>query len=401
VHSDEISRYFTVWGDQRDKDSLGAQYDVYGSRVDWNGNLLDIPGGFLISKSVNTEVIPAVGYCGSNYLVAWSDTRNGYFNRDLYASLLSSSGTIVASPIAIATAASNQDAPAIACNGTNFYVVWTDRRNGNPDIYGSMLDGATGQVLNPGGVAIATGTTNQEHPAVAYGAGNFKVVWDASDVYVVFATISGTTGAVLGGPVTMTERDHNRYPDVAFDGTGFWVVWQTIFNGNQNIAGASLSASGTVGAITTIENDAATQRYPKVAWDSTSALYTVVYEDDRNIASTNTDIYARSFAANGVVNAAFPVATKAGTELAPHIASRTAQVHEVVYQHSANVEAQAIDTGVAQAIYTIADGTTTLMAYPAIACASSSSCLVPYNSVDTQSVNNPVFRIKARVVSYP
>jgi hypothetical protein len=404
VHSDEVSRYFTVWADQRDKvDSFTRQYDVFGSRADWNGNLLDAVGGFLITKAINSEILPAVGFCGSNYLVVWSDSRNGYFNRDLFASLLSSTGTIVTSPIAIATSTRTQDTPAVACNGTNFYVVWVDERNGNRDIFGSMIDATNGQVLNPGGVAIATTTATDDHPAIAYGGGNFKVVWDNGHAIIQFATVSGVTGALLSGPTNMTPRGPNEFPDIAFNGTNFWVVWQTNPSGtNLDISGASLTPSGTVGTIITIEGQAAAQRYPKLSWDAGKSLYTVVYEDDRNFAGNATDVYARRFSATGVVNAAFAVSARSDNELTPRIVTRASQLQEVTYSRTTDVFAQSINNGVLSgAEYPISQVSTIRESTPTIACSTSTSCMIPYRWLDTQSINNPIDRIKARLVSYP
>ncbi len=401
VHQDDFSRYFLVWADQRDKVNLFTrQYDVYGSRVDYNGTRLDGPGGFLITKAINSEIMPAVALCGSNYLVAWSDSRNGYYNRDLYASLLSSSGSILVSPIAIAIGAGNQDSPAIACNGTNFYVVWADERNGNRDVYGSMIDGTTGQVLNPGGVAIGATTAREDHPAIAYGGGNFKVVFDAADVFISHATISGVTGALLSGPTIMTGREQNTYPDIAFNGTNFWVVWQRKLSTSLDIAGASLTPSGTVGTIITIENQTANQRYPKVAWDPGKGLYTVVYEDDRNVPST--DILARRVSPTGIVDPAFGVANEATNELSPRIVTRAPLLQEVVYSSTDDVFGQFINNGATSGPkYAIAPGATIRETTPAIACSSSTSCIVPYRSLDLQSINNPIDRIRARLASYP
>ena len=60
--------FLVLWEDERNFDSAG--YDIYGSRVTPDGEVLD-PQGILISASYQYELCPAIAYNGSTYLVAW------------------------------------------------------------------------------------------------------------------------------------------------------------------------------------------------------------------------------------------------------------------------------------------------------------------------------------------
>jgi len=137
--------------------------------------------------------------------------------------------------------------PAAAFGAGKYLVVWRAGRNENADLVGVRLD-AAGKVLDAKPFVISKGADVQEQPAVAFGGGNFLVVWadlrSLKDYNVRAARVS-PDGKVLDpdGVVVCAEPTNQCAPDVAFDGAKFVVVWQDFRNGKEQM-GSGLSRLG-------------------------------------------------------------------------------------------------------------------------------------------------------------
>ncbi|MHB8874871.1 MAG: hypothetical protein ACYC8T_14375, partial [Myxococcaceae bacterium] len=295
------TNYLVVWRDFRS----GTNFDVYGARVSAAGAVQDA-SGIAISTAANEQSSPAVAWGGTNYLVAWQDNRSGT-NLDLYGARVSVAGAVQdLSGIAISTAGNEQSAAAVTWDGTNYLVAWQDTRNGlgKYDIYGARVTSA-GAVQDASGIAISTATDDQRAPALAWNGTHYFVVWQdirsGTGIDVYGARVSAA-GAVqnTSGIVISTEANQQFSPDVAWDGTNYLVVWRDYRSGiGPDIYGARVNASGAVQdasgiAISTAAND---QLNPAVAWNG--ANYLVVWDDYRS--GTNFDIYGTRVSAAGAV----------------------------------------------------------------------------------------------------
>ncbi len=148
---------------------------------------------------------------GSNYLFVWEDNRSG--ENDIWGAIINRASGALLDPAGfrICTAPGDQTAPKVITAGSSFLVVWEDRRNGNADIYAARLS-STGTLLDgppeSGGIPISTGTGDQVHPEVASTAymvagtmfSQRLIVWE--DHRSGSARIRGTrfTSSVLDGP---------------------------------------------------------------------------------------------------------------------------------------------------------------------------------------------------------
>ena len=214
------------------------QLGIRGARIDTSGTVLD-PGGFIISTGLNTgwQLNPSVSFNGTNYFVAWEDWWSEMVYSDIYGSIVSTSGEVLISTIPIAIADYKQMDPAVASEGSDWLVVWFDRR-GYPDIAeicGSRID-SSGTVLNPqpNAIFVSTGGNGQKFSSACFNGTNYLVAWgDWRDSnlnvkgYELYGTRVDPFGVTLDTTsIAISTASLNQVrPSVATDGTDWFVVW--------------------------------------------------------------------------------------------------------------------------------------------------------------------------------
>jgi hypothetical protein len=297
--------FFVAWDDYRDGGGGGLK--VYGARTTSAGSVLDTTG-ILVSSGTNNQDAPSIGTDGTNYLVVWSDYRNPITtSRDIYGVRVDSSGNVLdPAGIGIGIANSGQDSPAVAFDGTNFFVVWEDQRNFSgtfADIYGARV-GTDGVVLDSSGIGVSTVAEHQRYPSVAFDGSNYLVVWEdnrnaSKDIYGARVGQDGIVLDSLGIPIC-TEGEDQHYQSVAFEGTSYLVVWQDRRDpADPDIYGARVNTDGTVLDTTGfgISTAEGSQGSPSVSTDGTN--YLVVWYDNRS--GSQPDIYGARVAQSGNV----------------------------------------------------------------------------------------------------
>jgi len=314
------TNYLVVWHDYRSDES----FDIYGVRVDTSGTVLD-PSCIAICTASNDQNDPSVVFDNTNFFVVWSDGRNGS-DFDIYGAQVSQSGTVPnPSGISISNATGDQMTPAVAFDGTNYLVVWSDRRSGIYNIYAARVN-QTGTVLDPSGIAISTVNQEQRYPAVAFDGTNYLVVWENKIFIVEFYDIYGarvdTSGTVLdpSGLLITPKGDEDWYPAVAFDGTNYLVVWAQSSLPARNIYGARVDTSGTLLDSTgiAISSDNFYQQCPALIFDGTE--YVVVWEEWSVGIPSWSDIYGARVTPEGEVTDSFAVTTQFDNQSSPTLA---------------------------------------------------------------------------------
>jgi hypothetical protein len=187
----------------------------------------------------------------------------------------------------------NEAGQVIATNANGVSLaVWTINFDQYTDIYGARI-GPDGTVLDPTGIPIATGPTQQATPAVTSDGTGWFVVW-ADALTTVLGAVRGTritsNGTVLDPEgIAITNSNAWTAPlSVASDGHDFLVAWvgPIGFDGTSSFATTRVSADGTVldteGVVfATIKPLGFNLRYgPSLAFDGTD--YIAVYNNERS-----------------------------------------------------------------------------------------------------------------------
>jgi len=203
-------------------------------------------------------------------------------------------------------------------------------------LFAAMLFG----VKNP--VDVASRHNDEEAPAVAYNRLNdeFLVVWDEDrglgNGLDIYGRIFNSAGVAVTDAFQITDNpEAQSHPDADYNriDNEYLVVWEDERNGNSDIMGARISATGEkINPEIThrnesdwtiiISNQADKQIRAKVAHNYTDNCYLVVWEDHRDITEDpvmNTDIYSQRIDNEGEIlapsitlqpNVNYPVASE-------------------------------------------------------------------------------------------
>ncbi len=306
------TNYLVVWEDCR-QDTLFP--DIYGARVSPGGTVLD-SAGFPIATARYHQLTPGVAFDGSNYFVVWVDRRRTDTVPDIYGARVTTAGVVLDTngiQITRESARYYQSSPGVAFDGSNYFVVWDDARNGHWDIYGSRVS-PSGSVLEPNGIRISSAPENQNSPALGFDGTNFFIVWTdyrnrISDIYGARVTTAGVVLDTLGRAISVYANTQKE-PAVGFDGVNYLVVWSDNRGGDEDIYGARVSQSGVVldtEAIAIVRAPGA-QTNPAIGFDGTN--YLVVWED-RQQDTLYSDIYGIRVSPAGMVldSSPWPITT--------------------------------------------------------------------------------------------
>ena len=323
------ANYLVVWQDSR----CYPQHDVFCARIDSQGTVLD-PAGIHVATVTFDHLqsycngTPAVACNGSEYLVVYQDRRYSS-ETDIYGTRITTSGVILdPKGIAISTAPGYQQHPCVVSNGSDFLVVWQDDRSGIADIYGTRVNQA-GVVLEPSGIAICSAVNSQTYPSAAYNGTDYYIVWqDGRDTtfneYDIYGTRISINGILLdtNGIEIFAGIASQAKPCISFDGVNCLAVWQDDRTQILGICGTRLDSAGTVLdpagiVISGVQNLPEWQ--PSVTFNGTD--YLVVWTDDRN--GTYPDIYGARVNPNGTVldTLNIPISLTPGVKRMPAVGS--------------------------------------------------------------------------------
>jgi len=239
-----------VWQDNR-----SGNWDLYVQQFDYdNGDYVFDLGnpvsGIEIKVNDTTDssnqVDPViVSDSNDNFYIAWTDDRNG--NLDIYWNKFNSDGVSLWGNTQLISNTANQYSPEISIDSSdNIYVVWTDERNGNPDIYTQKFDSSGAPLWGSEmRVNTDTGTTPQYLASLAIDSlDDIYYVWtdernENKDIFGQKLNSSGvsywTDGDVRANLDMGQTDEYNPYITINPVNDDPFVSWQSDQNGDLNI----------------------------------------------------------------------------------------------------------------------------------------------------------------------
>jgi hypothetical protein len=270
------THYLLVW--------WGGLGHIYAVRVDAAGAV--VGGPLALGQNGVKPARPVVATSGEDFVVAWESDLHG--DPDIYAARVTAAGA-VAPPGAsyLASIISMEEQPAVASDGTDYFLLWTDWREGLRELglYGTRVSGE-GVVLDPTGIPVVQGRLSVSGPAaIAFGGGVYLVVY-GKPLYInesrVMGVRFGRDGTRLDAEpleIGRSSSPDGGHPSLAWNGIDFFVVWDGTPSGH-GISGARVSPLGEVRDPTPIRisHSPATTlvRRPKVAWNG--SIHLVAWE---------------------------------------------------------------------------------------------------------------------------
>jgi hypothetical protein len=222
------TNYMVVWVENRDPGAVN--YEVYAARVTPEGVVLD-PDALQLTTGSDPDAarMPSIVFDGTNYFVTWRTLIS--VGSEIRGARVSPAGINLDAPTGFRIG--NGMYPYAAFDGTNYLVVWYYWGSGGLDIFGARV-ARDGTVLDPGGFPICAAEMTQDHPSVAFDGTNYLVVWNdrrggnpRSDSTAYGARVSPAGEVLDGGGFRIGEHARSQVPvQVGFDGTDYLVVWQ-------------------------------------------------------------------------------------------------------------------------------------------------------------------------------
>ncbi|MCP3168222.1 hypothetical protein [Myxococcus qinghaiensis] len=221
--------------------------------------------------------------------------------------------------------------PAVAYGGGKFFAVWNDVREGG--VYGARVK-PDGTLLDPEGIRLnlGDGPVGSGRPGIAFNGTHFFVVWETSD------GIDGVRvkpdGTVVGPEFRVIQTDESFGPAAIACSPKLCLVTFTIAGDAETViffgrvtkhAEVIADSERTLSPAYNFAGDSA------VAWNNSRKEFLVVWSDERGAGAGKEDIYGNRVKENGTIldDVGFPIAMAPGAQLTPDVAWSGRRYHVV------------------------------------------------------------------------
>lgn len=221
-------------------------FDIFRNMLDVNGAPLT-PGETLLTL-VNADASGGpIVWVGDRYGLAWQDRRNGDY--EVYFTILDENGEKVHADTRITEAFGFSINVALTWNGTEFIAVWQDEREGLFNLYGQRINVDSEPVGGNVPLTDPQGAFGNEGPSIASGTLGVGVAWTVGDAFthlIQFQTFTPELDA-LSVPVSLTDGSTDAvYPTIVWNKDRYIVAWFDKSASPKGIYAAAVAEDGTV-----------------------------------------------------------------------------------------------------------------------------------------------------------
>jgi hypothetical protein len=202
---------------------------------------VDVPEFNIAASSTAAEISFSLASDGSNTLVGFQARPSGG-QTAVKAKLYSATGTLLGS----VDTGHIGDPPFVACDGTNYLLVWGDHSDANANVWGQFVSGA-GDAGAPFQLEVENNIKSVM--GLAYGGGQFLVTYrtNTNALKARFVAANHT----LGSTVTVASKSGDLgLNNLASDGTAFVAVYTDTLN--SKISSRLIHANGTMTTAITV-----------------------------------------------------------------------------------------------------------------------------------------------------
>jgi hypothetical protein len=289
--------------------------NIRAQRINASGVIQWGVAGANMSTSLTPEVPQIISDGAGGAIISWNEWVGIYpaGSHDIFAQRINSSGATQwgVAGSAICSVPNSQTASQLASDGSNgAIIVWQDVRSGTAsNLFTQRVNsaGAVQWVLN--GVAVAPAAVNEvEQRILSDGNGGAYITWrqDNSAIYAQRVNAAGAIQWATSG-VSIGSTGTSAGPQMATDGgTGAIITfWRLGGPNGADVYAQKINQAGIIqwplnGAV--ISNAVSDQGPQQMIADGNGAI--MVWMDDRNNATSSTDIYAQRVNANGTLGGA-------------------------------------------------------------------------------------------------
>lgn len=283
----------------------------------------DLTGAEVELAKLSEQSRGAAAFNGGSYLVVWADRDASSGRSVIYGRLLSPAGAAIGARLQVAEATSPgvvRD-PDVATLGGAFLVTWRRETAPAPAIYtiqahrvsaAGSLQGSVIDVHQTDGLSL-------DEPAVAASdpLGTYLVAWReqvADLAYRVWDRPVGATGDLGALKSVSGGSAYKSASSICAGSTTFLVTWTT-----EKVTGRLVSETGEQ-VVPIFEISGGKGDRSHSAYDGANFL--AVWEDERDQASSGTDIYGQRVTPGGTLAGAtdgIPISTAAGNQTSPRV----------------------------------------------------------------------------------